>query len=84
MEGISHEACSFAGTMGLGKLICFYDDNNISIDGEVDGWFTDNTPMRFEAYGWNVIRAVDGHSADAVVRAIAQAKRRDKRGVSIR
>ena len=57
MEGISHEACSLAGTWGLGKLICFYDDNGISIDGEVAGWFTDDTPKRFEAYGWQVIRA---------------------------
>ena len=66
MEGISHEACSFAGTQGLGKLIVFYDDNGISIDGEVHGWFTDDTPKRFEAYGWQVIRAVDGHDAEAV------------------
>ncbi len=73
MEGISHEACSFAGTMGLGKLICFYDDNNISIDGEVDGWFTDNTPMRFEAYGWHVL-SVDGHDADAIKAAVSAAK----------
>ena len=57
MEGISHEACALAGTWGLGKLICFYDDNGISIDGEVGGWFTDDTPKRFEAYGWQVIRA---------------------------
>jgi transketolase len=56
MEGISHEACSLAGTLGLGKLIAFYDDNGISIDGEVQGWFTDDTPKRFEAYGWQVIR----------------------------
>jgi transketolase len=75
MEGISHEACSLAGTWGLGKLICFYDDNGISIDGEVAGWFTDETPKRFEAYGWQVIRAVDGHDADAVTRAIRKAKR---------
>ena len=75
MEGISHEACSLAGTWGLGKLICFYDDNGISIDGEVAGWFTDDTPKRFEAYGWQVIRAVDGHDADAVARAIRKAKR---------
>ncbi|MEN9424663.1 MAG: transketolase, partial [Pseudomonadota bacterium] len=73
MEGISHEACSFAGTMGLGKLICFYDDNNISIDGEVDGWFTDNTPKRFEAYGWHVL-SVDGHDADAIKAATEAAK----------
>jgi transketolase len=75
MEGISHEACALAGTWGLGKLICFYDDNGISIDGEVRGWFTDDTPKRFEAYGWQVIRAVDGHDPDAVARAIRRAKR---------
>lgn len=73
MEGISHEACSLAGTLGLGKLIAFYDDNNISIDGEVEGWFTDNTPARFEAYGWQVIPAVDGHDADAIRAAIDSA-----------
>jgi transketolase len=61
MEGISHEACSLAGTLGLGKLIAFYDDNGISIDGKVEGWFTDDTPKRFAAYGWQVIRNVDGH-----------------------
>ena len=61
MEGISHEACSLAGRFGLGKLIAFWDDNGISIDGEVEGWFTDDTPARFEAYGWQVIRGVDGH-----------------------
>ncbi len=70
MEGISHEACSLAGTLKLGKLIAFYDDNSISIDGEVDGWFTDDTPARFEAYGWQVVRNVDGHDADAVAAAI--------------
>ena len=70
MEGISHEACSLAGTLGLGRLIAFYDDNGISIDGEVHGWFTDDTPRRFEAYGWHVIPGVDGHDADAVRRAI--------------
>jgi transketolase len=75
MEGVSHEACSLAGTWGLGKLICFYDDNGISIDGEVAGWFTDDTPKRFEAYGWQVIRAVDGHDPAAVARAIRRAKR---------
>ncbi len=75
MEGISHEACSLAGTWGLGKLICFYDDNGISIDGEVAGWFTDDTPKRFEAYGWQVIRNVDGHDAEAIKRAIRKAKR---------
>ena len=74
MEGISHEACSLAGTLKLGKLIALYDDNGISIDGKVAGWFTDDTPKRFEAYGWHVIRAVDGHDIDAVDRAIAAAK----------
>jgi len=73
MEGISHEACSLAGTLKLGKLICFYDDNNISIDGEVDGWFTDDTPARFEAYGWQVVRDVDGHDAASIAAAIDQA-----------
>jgi len=70
MEGISHEVCSLAGTLGLGKLIFFYDDNGISIDGEVEGWFTDNTPQRFESYGWQVIANVDGHDAEAVRAAI--------------
>jgi transketolase len=74
MEGISHEACSLAGTLKLGKLVAFYDDNGISIDGEVHGWFTDDTPKRFEAYGWQVIRNVDGHNADAIKAAIEQAK----------
>jgi transketolase len=74
MEGISHEACSLAGTLKLGKLIALYDDNGISIDGKVQGWFTDDTPQRFEAYGWQVIPAVDGHDVDAVDRAIAAAK----------
>jgi transketolase len=74
MEGISHEACSLAGTLGLGKLICFYDDNGISIDGEVSGWFCDDTAARFRAYGWQVIDGVDGHNADAVDRAIQTAK----------
>ncbi len=74
MEGISHEACSLAGTLGLGKLIAIYDDNGISIDGEVQGWFTDDTPRRFEAYGWHVIPEVDGHDADAIAAAIAQAR----------
>lgn len=73
MEGISHEACSFAGTLGLGKLIVFYDDNDISIDGETDGWFRDNTPMRFKAYGWQVIPDVDGHDAEAVKAAVEAA-----------
>ncbi|HYG85372.1 MAG TPA: transketolase [Azospirillum sp.] len=75
MEGISHEACSLAGTLGLEKLVVFYDDNGISIDGPVAGWFTDDTPRRFEAYGWRVIRAVDGHDADALDAAIAEAVR---------
>jgi len=74
MEGISHEASALAGTLGLGKLVAFYDDNGISIDGEVEGWFTDDTPKRFEAYGWHVVRDVDGHSADAVKAAIEQAR----------
>jgi len=74
MEGISHEVSSLAGTLGLGKLICFYDDNGISIDGKVDGWFTDNTPLRFEAYGWQVIADVDGHNADALSAAIEVAR----------
>ncbi|HTL90859.1 MAG TPA: thiamine pyrophosphate-dependent enzyme, partial [Steroidobacteraceae bacterium] len=74
MEGISHEACSFAGTLGLGKLILFYDDNGISIDGKVVGWFTDNTPERFAAYGWHVVPNVDGLDAAAVTRAIAAAR----------
>ncbi|MDO8650639.1 MAG: transketolase [Undibacterium sp.] len=74
MEGISHEVCSLAGTLGLGKLICFYDDNGISIDGDVKGWFADNTPQRFAAYGWNVIAAVDGHDVTAMDAAIVQAK----------
>ena len=74
MEGISHEACSLAGTLGLGKLIAFYDDNNISIDGHVDGWFSDDTAQRFEAYGWQVIRNVDGHDAEQIKFAIENAK----------
>ena len=74
MEGVSHEACSLAGTLGLGKLIVCYDDNGISIDGEVQGWFTDDTPARFEAYGWQVIRAVDGHDALAIVAALEAAR----------
>lgn len=73
MEGISHEACSLAGTLGLGKLIALYDDNGISIDGEVEGWFTDDTPARFEAYRWHVIRDVDGHDPKAVHDAIQAA-----------
>jgi transketolase len=81
MEGISHEACSLAGTLGLGKLICFYDDNNISIDGEVrghgatPGWFTDDTPKRFDAYGWHVIPKVDGHNPDAIKAALEEARK---------
>lgn len=74
MEGISHEACSLAGTLKLGKLIAFYDDNGISIDGEVQGWFTDNTPKRFEAYGWHVIENVDGHNSEAIKEAIEEAR----------
>ena len=74
MEGISHESCSLAGTLGLGKLIAMYDDNNISIDGEVEGWFTDDTPGRFKAYGWHVVPNVDGHNADAVKAAIEEAR----------
>ena len=73
MEGISHEACSLAGTLGLGKLTAFWDDNGISIDGEVKGWFTDDTPARFEAYGWHVVRDIDGHDGEAVERAIGEA-----------
>ncbi len=74
MEGISHEACSLAGTLGLGKLIAFWDDNGISIDGHVEGWFTDDTPKRFESYGWHVIADVDGHDPEAIAAAIATAK----------
>jgi len=78
MEGISHEACSLAGTLKLNKLIALYDDNGISIDGHVEYWFADDTPKRFEAYGWNVVRGVDGHDVQAVDAAIASAKRSDK------
>jgi transketolase len=78
MEGISHEVCSLAGTLRLSKLIALYDDNGISIDGKVEGWFTDDTPKRFEAYGWNVIRNVDGHNVAAVDAAIAAAKKADR------
>ncbi|MDC0545231.1 transketolase [Gammaproteobacteria bacterium] len=74
MEGISHEACSLAGTLGLGKLIVLYDDNNISIDGHVDGWFTEDIPKRFESYGWEVVPNVDGHNSDEIDRAIQKAK----------
>lgn len=73
MEGISHEAASLAGTWGLGKLVCFWDDNHISIDGNTEGWFTDNTPERFEAYGWNVVRGVDGHDPESIKAAIDSA-----------
>jgi len=74
MEGISHEACALAGTLRLSKLVAFYDDNGISIDGHVEGWFTDDTPKRFEAYGWNVIPAVDGHNPAAIDAAVKAAK----------
>ncbi|QDX28846.1 transketolase [Dickeya poaceiphila] len=74
MEGISHEVCSLAGTLKLGKLIAFYDDNGISIDGHIEGWFTDDTAARFESYGWHVIRGIDGHDADAIQRAIKEAQ----------
>ena len=74
MEGVSHEACALAGTLGLGKLIAFWDDNGISIDGHVEGWFTDDTPKRFEAYGWHVVANVDGHDPEAIERALLAAK----------
>ncbi|CAK0766589.1 transketolase 1 [Gammaproteobacteria bacterium] len=74
MEGISHEVCSLAGTLGLGKLIVFYDDNGISIDGHVEGWFTDDTPKRFQSYGWHVVPGVDGHNAEAIANAIHEAR----------
>ncbi len=74
MEGVSHEACSLAGTLGLGKLVAFWDDNGISIDGHVEGWFTDNTPMRFESYGWHVIAGVNGHDSEAIQAALLAAK----------
>jgi transketolase len=74
MEGISHEACSLAGTLGLGKLIAFYDDNGVSIDGPVSGWFTDKTPERFSAYGWQVVRGVDGHNLDAIEATVRDAR----------
>lgn len=77
MEGISHEVCSLAGTLGLGKLVLFYDDNGISIDGEVEGWFTDDTPARFAAYGWQVLPGVDGHDPAAVTAAIEAARAND-------
>ncbi|WP_160063496.1 transketolase [Psychromonas sp. L1A2] len=82
MEGISHEACSLAGTLGLGKLIAFWDDNGISIDGEVEGWFTDDTPKRFEAYGWQVI-SVDGHNPEEIKAAIISAKAETKKPTMI-
>nr|MBF0682450.1 transketolase [Pseudomonas sp.] len=78
MEGISHEVCSLAGTLGLSKLTAFYDDNGISIDGEVHGWFTDDTPRRFEAYGWQVIRNVNGHDAEEIQIAIETARKSDR------
>ncbi|NOY73391.1 MAG: transketolase [Gammaproteobacteria bacterium] len=74
MEGISHEACSLAGTLGLGKLVAFWDDNGISIDGHVEGWFTDDTPKRFESYGWHVIADVDGHDPEAIKKAVIEAR----------
>ena len=77
MEGVSHEACSLAGTLKLGKLMAFYDDNGISIDGEVQGWFTDDTPKRFEAYGWHVVPDVDGH--DPAGRRRPRSRRRWRR-----
>ena len=79
MEGVSHEACSLAGTLGLGKLIVFYDDNGISIDGDVRGWFSDDTPARFESYGWQVIRGVDGHDATEVETALKTARQETSR-----
>ncbi len=78
MEGISHEAASLAGTLRLGKLVAVWDDNGISIDGEVHGWFTDDTPARFEAYGWNVVRGVDGHDPDAIAKALASTAAADR------
>lgn len=78
MEGISHEVSSLAGTLGLGKLVAFYDDNGISIDGEVEGWFTDDTPARFRSYGWQVIANVNGHDCDEVSQAIADARANSK------
>ena len=83
MEGISHEVCSLAGTWGLGKLICFYDDNGVSIDGPVGGWFTDDTPKRFESYGWRVIPNVNGHDPEAIQAAIVYAKSRHDKPVLI-
>ncbi|MAY55043.1 MAG: transketolase [Pseudomonadota bacterium] len=83
MEGISHEVCSLAGTLGLGKLIAFYDDNGISIDGDVDGWFTDDTTKRFESYGWQVL-AIDGHDAEQIIKAIEEARADTQRPTLIR
>src|SRR4029078_8275310 len=74
MEGISHEAASLAGTLRLGKLVCFYDDNGISIDGHVEHWFADDTPKRFEAYGWHVVRNIDGHDPAAIEQALNDGK----------
>ena len=74
MEGVSHEACSLAGTLGLGKLVAFWDDNGISIDGHVEGWFTDDTPARFRSYGWHVVADVDGHDPEAIAAAIKEAQ----------
>jgi transketolase len=79
MEGISHEACSLAGVWGLGKLVCFYDDNGISIDGHVEGWFKDDTALRFKGYGWNVIGPIDGHDATQIDAAIASAKNQNEK-----
>src|SRR5690625_4493870 len=79
MGRISHEACSLAGPLGLGKLIGFYDDNGISIDGEVQGWFSDDTPKRFESYGWHVIPNVDGHDPKAVAAAVEEARAETER-----
>jgi len=79
MEGVSHEACSLAGTLGLGKLVVFYDDNGISIDGDVRGWFSDDTPARFESYGWQVIRGVDGHDPDEIQIALKTARETTER-----
>lgn len=78
MEGVSHEACSLAGVWGLNKLICFYDDNGISIDGHVEGWFKDDTAMRFKSYGWNVIGPIDGHDPEQIEQAITQAQKQTK------
>ena len=74
MEGISHEACSLAGTLKLGKLVAFYDDNGISIDGETAGWFTDDSPARFRAYGWHVVEDVDGHDPGSITAAVEAAR----------